>query len=82
MAPEPVNDMGNTHRNSHRSKAGDFVMFADDDNYYTPDALATVRSAVHHDPDGLYIFQMDNGGGRIPSLVSGEIESGNVDSGE
>ena len=43
MAEQSTHDFGNTHRNNHKSKAGDFVMFADDDNYYTADALATVR---------------------------------------
>lgn len=83
MAEASTNDFGNTHRNAHRSKAGDFVMFADDDNWYTPDALASVRTAVQHDPDGLYIFQLikEDSGELIPSPRNGEVEERNVDSG-
>ena len=80
---ENANDYGHTHRNNHMSKAGEFVMFADDDNYYTADALATVRAAVQHDPDGLFIFQLEKvgSGERIPSPGNGEVEGGNVDTG-
>ena len=50
---EPGHDTGNNLRSKHRSRAGDFVMFADDDNEYAPDALSTVRTVVHHDSDAL-----------------------------
>ena len=53
MEPEPAHDMGNNLRSKHRSRAGDFVMFADDDNLYAPDALSTIRTVVHHDADAL-----------------------------
>ncbi|CAL5224084.1 g6710 [Coccomyxa viridis] len=51
-------DSGNTPRNKHRHEAGDFVLFADDDNHYTADALSIVRRVVQHDHEALYIFQM------------------------
>ena len=53
MESEPVHDMGNNLRSKHRSRAGDFVMFANHDNEYTSDALPTVRTVVHHDLDAL-----------------------------
>ena len=83
MEAESVNDSGNTPRNRHRTKGGDFVMFADDDNHYAADALSTIRAVVHHDFEALYIFQMqmeDNV--LVPAADNGEVERGNVDSGE
>ncbi len=53
MEPEAVHDFGNNLRSKHRSRAGEFTMFADDDNLYAPDALPTVRTVVHHDSDAL-----------------------------
>jgi hypothetical protein len=77
---------GDSIRSRYRSKAGDFVMFADDDNYYKPDALQTVRSVVQHDFDALYVFQMwDMGYKRlIPDLdqYGGLPVPGNVDTGD
>lgn len=36
---------------------GSHLMFMDDDDTFTPDALATVRTAVARMPDALYLFQ-------------------------
>ena len=75
-------DSGNTPRNKHRHAAGDFVLFADDDNHYTPDALSTVRRVVQHDREALYIFQMKLTEDLIiPRQGAERVEIGNVDSG-
>ena len=82
-----ANDWGATIKNNHGSrKPGDFILFADDDNWYQPDALQTVRTVVQHDYDALYIFQMVKHMQPerfIPDLENnGEVELGNVDTGE
>ncbi|CAL5225566.1 g8405 [Coccomyxa viridis] len=79
-------DMGNSIREKHKARRGDFVMFADDDNWYTPDALAMVRAVVHNDRDALYVFQLQFVEGsendKLPNMVeNGEIEYGNIDTG-
>ena len=75
-------DSGNTPRNKHRHEAGDFVLFADDDNHYTADALSTIRRLVQHDHEALYIFQMQRTKDLIiPRLGDERVVIGNVDSG-
>lgn len=89
METTNANDWGATIKNSHGwRKPGDFIMFADDDNWYTPDALETVRTVVQHDYDALFIFQMERifhsqpAGRFIPDLDrNGEVEVDNVDTG-
>ncbi|KAK9805659.1 hypothetical protein WJX72_010644 [[Myrmecia] bisecta] len=46
-------------RQKYQGKKGDFVMFADDDNVYTPGALDVIRSIVWRDLDGLYMFKVE-----------------------
>ena len=76
-------DSGNTPRNKYRHEAGDFVMFADDDNHYTVDALSTVRRLVQHDHEALYIFQMQLTGDLIiPRSGEESVDIGNVDTGQ
>lgn len=85
MNVENTNDSGNSLRTKHQSNTGDFVLFADDDNWYEADALQTVRSVAQHDFDALYIFQMQyqNSGMLLPNLtVHKEVELFNIDSGE
>jgi len=87
MEAENANDFGAAIKSRHMTKGlGNFVMFADDDNWYEPDALQNVRSVVQHDHDGLYFFQMRDASGssrRVPNLPhNGEVETGNVDTGE
>lgn len=53
MEPEAAHDFGNNLRSKHRSRAGDFVLFSDDDNFYAPDALSVIRTVVYHDTDAL-----------------------------
>ena len=82
-----ANDWGATIKSNHGSrKPGDFILFADDDNWYQPDALQTVRTVVQHDFNALYIFQMAvhmQPEKFIPDLENnGEVEVGNVDTGE
>ena len=82
MEAESASDSGNTPRNKHRHEAGDFVMFADDDNHYTADALSNIRKIVQHDHEALYIFQMRvNEELIIPQPGNGNVTIGNVDSG-
>ena len=82
MEAESASDSGNTPRNRHRHEAGDFVMFADDDNHYTADALSNIRKIVQHDHEALYIFQMRENEERIiPTPGNGMVTVGNVDSG-
>lgn len=56
---EPVNlgYWGHGIRNAHNLLPGDFIMHADDDDIYTPDALDTVRKYCT-DKSTLYIFKM------------------------
>ena len=53
---------------------------------YVPDALSTVRAVVSNDWDALYVFQLqmaESPGSRIPNIhQGGEVEYGNVDSGD
>ena len=86
MEAQNANDWGASIKGKHQlKKLGHFVMFADDDNYYEPDALQYIRTTVQHDFDGLYIFQMrhfDFSGRLIPDLgTNGEVEVNNVDTG-
>lgn len=82
MEPIPSRDMGNTPRNNHRQRFGDFVMFADDDNIYTANALKSIRDVVHHDIEALYIFQMQLTPDRIlPHPGSNTVKVGDIDSG-
>lgn len=82
MEPMENKNSGNTPRNRYRDKAGDFVMFADDDNFYTTDALQTIRGVIQHDRHALYIFQAKFDEDLIiPRPGNGEVQYGNVDSG-
>lgn len=51
------NKYGEAVRQACKKLAGDFVVFADDDDFFVPDALNTYR-AVCNDTSQLYIFQM------------------------
>ena len=65
-------DSGNSLRNKHMSRKGEFVMFADDDNWFVSDALDTVRAHVYHDRDALFVFQLektDGGSGPFSDSV-------------
>lgn len=56
---------GDSVRNMYQSRGGDFVLYADDDNFYEPDAFLVIRSTVQHDLDALYIFQVNITGGPV-----------------
>ena len=50
-----------------------------------PDALESVRAHAQHDLDGLFLFQMQHAktGTIVPDILGwGEVEVGNVDSGD
>lgn len=66
------------------SSVGDFVLFADDDNWYEANTFDMVRTIVQHDFDALCIFQYRHARDPtffIPALDrNGEVEVNNVDS--
>lgn len=85
LAPRKTSsgDIGYSARNEHKSRGGDFVLFADDDNYYLPNALSKIRGIVQHDLDALFFFQANiTNGSPIPDVwnnanpVIGNIDSG------
>lgn len=43
-------DMGNSIREKHKARKGDFVLFADDDNWYFPPLRCTVSEAQTKEP--------------------------------
>lgn len=48
--------------------AGSHIMFLDDDDVYTPDALAGVRRMVAREPDRVHIFSVRLDDGRVVPL--------------
>lgn len=44
---------------------GTHLMFCDDDDTYTPDALETVRTAIKQRPDDAHVFQMKYANGLV-----------------
>jgi hypothetical protein len=54
-----THDYGGTQRNRGMDEArGDYLLFMDDDDIYTPDALETVRTALHDAPGCPHLFRM------------------------
>lgn len=85
MHSENTRDFGHSLRGSHQSTTGDFVLFADDDNWYEADAVQTVRTVVEHDFDALYVFQMryQDDGRVLPDFKEHyEVELYNIDTGK
>ena len=76
MEKEISKQHGNPLRNKYRTQKisahgrGDFVLFADDDNWYTNGALQRIRETVQHDLDALYIFQIEHAANhkKLPNL--------------
>lgn len=59
-------DWGAAARTRAIAKAsGDHLIFLDDDDVWTPDALQTVRSALAANPGRPHLFQMRYSGGRV-----------------
>jgi glycosyltransferase involved in cell wall biosynthesis len=59
----PCNDAGGTQRDLAASVArGDHLCFMDDDDVFTPDALAAIRRGVAEHPERVLVFRMDNYG--------------------
>lgn len=74
---------GDSVRNKYQSRGADFVLYADDDNYYNSDAFSAIRSTVQHDLDALYIFQVNITGlftvpdvWNNPNTVMGNLDTG------
>lgn len=57
MEPENLGFWGHGIRNKHNVLAGDFILHADDDDVYFPDAFSTLREECT-DPSTLYFFSM------------------------
>lgn len=76
-------DIGYSARNEHKSRGADFVLFADDDNFYEPHAFSIIRRTVRHDLDALYIFQVNRTDGPpIPDVwKNANTVVGNIDTG-
>ncbi len=59
----PCNDAGGTQRDLAATVARcDHLCFMDDDDVFTPDALAAIRRGVAEYPDRVLVFRMDNYG--------------------
>jgi hypothetical protein len=56
---------------------GDYLLFMDDDDCYTPGALDTIRSAIDNEPGRIHVFKMRYSTGRelwdIPKLSEGNV---------
>ena len=69
---------GHSSRNrAMRWAKGDWLMFMDDDDAYTHDALALVRPAVREAPEAVHIFRMRYADGR-QLWTDREVRLGNV----
>lgn len=73
-----AHDYGNTQRDAGaRLATGDYLLYCDDDDTFTPDALAIVREAVQTDPGIPHIFRMTHPTftvlWRRPALVPGNV---------
>ena len=71
-------DYGNTQRDVGAWLAtGDYLLYCDDDDTFTPDALAIVREAVAREPDIPHIFRMTHPTFKVlwqrPALVPGNV---------
>ena len=59
----PCNDGGGTQRDLAATVArGDHLCFMDDDDVFTPDALAAIRGGVAEHPERVLLFRMDDYG--------------------
>jgi glycosyltransferase involved in cell wall biosynthesis len=73
----PCNDAGGTQRDLAATVArGDHLCFMDDDDVFTPDALAAIRRGVAQHPERVLLFRMDNYGTVL--WRDREIRYGNV----
>lgn len=78
--PGPHNDWGHTPRKlilEHIQERPGYVVYIDDDDIFTPWAFAGIRRAIAEAPDGIFLFRMAYGDGRV--IWHGErLESGNI----
>jgi glycosyltransferase involved in cell wall biosynthesis len=57
----PSNDWGNTPRRLHSPEAkGEYLLYGDDDDIYTPGAFAAIRSAIMAHRGKMIVFRMDH----------------------
>lgn len=70
-------DFGNRSRDQGCLQAtGTMLMFCDDDDVFTPDALETVRAGVGRQTDRVHLFRMDCPDGRL--WTEAEVRMGDV----
>lgn len=55
---EPLGYWGHGIRNKHNKLPGDFILHADDDDFYLPEVFAKLRE-ICNDPTTIYIFQFE-----------------------
>jgi glycosyltransferase involved in cell wall biosynthesis len=73
----PCNDAGGTQRDLAATVArGDHLCFMDDDDVFTPGALAAIRRGVAEHPERVLVFRMDNYGTLL--WREREVRYGNV----
>jgi hypothetical protein len=69
---------GHSSRNrAMRWAKGDWLLFMDDDDVYTPDAFQIVRAGIGQDPEAVHIFRMRYADGR-ELWTDREVRLGNV----
>ena len=73
-----VHDYGNSQRDYAATLAtGDYLLYCDDDDTFTPDALALVREAVQAEPGIPHVFRMTHPTFGVlwkrPALVCGNV---------
>jgi glycosyltransferase involved in cell wall biosynthesis len=81
-----VNDdapWGHVARNRMMDRAhGEYLMFMDDDDVYTDDALLIVRRELLRQPDSVHLFRLRYGSGEViwrePILEEGQVSTQTV----
>ena len=62
-----------------RGAKGIFLIYFDDDNYFLPGAISTIRMAVRHDMDALYLFKMEDPDGTVLKWIDPVVDEDNTD---
>lgn len=74
-----TDDWGKTPRTVGLNMAtGNYLLFMDDDDIYTPDAFSIIRNAIMKNPDSLHMFRMVRHKDILPinkTVISGEVST-------